>query len=94
MKYDKKALRKKFISLRKKNFLKKNHFNFNLLLNIIIKFFSKKKVTIAGYYPSNHEVDILDFMKILSKKKYKIALPVIGAKSSMRFKLNIHSHFM
>ena len=26
-------------------------------------------------------------MKILSKKKYKIALPVIGAKSSMRFKL-------
>jgi len=87
MKYDKETLRKKFISLRKKNFLKKSHFNFNLLFNIIVKFFSKQKIIIAGYYPSNHEVDILNFMKMLSKKKYKIALPVIGIKSSMSFKL-------
>ena len=87
MRNDKAVLRKKYIHLRKINYLKKKTFNFHLISNLIRKFFFKKKITIAGYYPSNYEVDVLSFIKLLSKKKYKIALPVIGAKNSMSFKL-------
>ena len=54
---------------------------------MIRNFFLKKKIIIAGYYPSNYEVDVLNFIKLLSKKKHEIALPVIGPKNSMSFKL-------
>ena len=87
MRNDKAVLRKKYIHLRKINYLKKKTFNFHLISNLIRKFFFKKKIIIAGYYPSNYEVDVLNFIKLLSKRKYKIALPVIGPKNSMSFKL-------
>ena len=86
MRNDKAALRKKYIHLRKINYFKKKTFNFRLISNLIRKFFFKKKIIIAGYYPSNYEVDTLNFIKFLSKK-HKIALPVIGPKNNMSFKL-------
>ena len=85
MKYDKNFLRKKYIINRKKNYLKKRRFNFNLVIKLIKRHFSNKKVVIAGYYPSNYEVDILSFLSELSKKGFKIALPVIDSSSSMHF---------
>ena len=87
MRNDKAVLRKKYIHLRKINYLKKKTFNFHLISNLIRKLFLRKKIIIAGYYPSNYEVDVLNFIKLLSKKKHKIALPVIGSKNSMSFKL-------
>ena len=68
MKYDKSFLRKKFLLKRKKNFLLAKKFNFNLLFSIINKHFLKKKVVIAGYYPSNYEVNILEFLEKALKK--------------------------
>ena len=63
MKNEKSNLRKKFLLKRKKNYLTPEKFNFELIFNLIKKNFYKKKITIAGYYPANYEVDILDFLQ-------------------------------
>ena len=85
MKYDKSYLRKKYLIQRKKKHLSANKFNFNLIFKLIREHFYKKKITIAGYYPSNYEVNILSFLEKVSKKKFKIALPVINASGGMSF---------
>ncbi len=86
MKYDKAYLRKKFILYRKKKYFKSKKFNFDLVFRLIKKNFNKKKVIIAGYYPSNYEVNILNFLDKASKKKFRILLPVIDSFSKMNFK--------
>tara|TARA_Y100000590_G_scaffold343650_1_gene392715 strand:+ start:101 stop:673 length:573 start_codon:yes stop_codon:yes gene_type:complete len=86
MKYDKSFLRKKFLIQRKKKYSKNSKFNFNLIFKLINNNFLKKKITIAGYYPINYEVDILEFLKLASKRKYKIALPVIKSSGGMLFR--------
>ena len=86
MKYDKSYLRKKFLIQRKKKYLTANKFNFNLIFKLIKKYFSKKKIIIAGYYPCNYEVDILNFLEKASKKKFRIVLPVIKSSNVMNFK--------
>ena len=63
MKYDKTHLRNRFLLKRKKKYLASENFNFNLIFKLIRKHFNNKKVTIAGYYPSNYEVDILSFLE-------------------------------
>ena len=86
MRYDKSYLRNKSLIQRKKKHLTTNKFNFNLIFKLIRKHFSKKKIIIAGYYPSNYEVNILSFLEKVSKKKFKIALPVINASGGMSFR--------
>tara|TARA_B100000029_G_scaffold259946_1_gene256504 strand:- start:4539 stop:5114 length:576 start_codon:yes stop_codon:yes gene_type:complete len=85
MKYDKPYLRKKSLLARRRKYKSVKKFDFNLIFRLIVKHFFKKKIIIAGYYPSNHEVDILNFLKEASKKKFKIALPVIKSSSIMSF---------
>ena len=87
MKYEKSVLRKKSILLRKKNFSKVKKFNFNPIYKLIKRHFNNKNITIAGYYPSNYEVNILNFLEDASKKNYKIALPTVKSSTSMGFKL-------
>ena len=86
MKYDKRYLRKISLLERKKNYLKTKKFNFNLIFKLIKKHFSKRKIIIAGYYPSNYEVNILNFLQDATKKKFKIVLPVIRSSGQMSFK--------
>ena len=86
MKYDKNFLRNKFLKQRKKNHLKAKKFNFNLIFRLIKKHFYKRKITIAGYYPADSEVNILNFLEESSKKNFKIALPVIQTSKNMSFK--------
>ena len=86
MKYDKAYLRNKSLLQRKEKYLKSENFNFNLIFQLIKKHFHKKKIIIAGYYPSNYEVDILNFLRKASKNKFRIALPVIGVSNTMSFK--------
>ena len=88
MKYDKTFLRNKFLLQRKKKYLKaKNfNFNFNLIFNLIRKHFYKKTITIAAYYPSYYEVNILNFIKLASKKNFRIVLPVLKSSNKMCFK--------
>ena len=87
MKYDKSFLRSKFLLQRKKKYSSAKNFNFNLIFRLIKKHFYRTKITIAGYYPSNYEVNILKFLEEASKKKFKIVLPVIKSSKSMSFKL-------
>ena len=86
MKYDKSYLRNKSLLQRKKKYLTVKKFNFNLIFKLIRKHFHKKKIIIAGYYPSNYEVNILNFLEEASKKKFKIVLPVIKSSNKMSFK--------
>ena len=87
MKYDKSFLRNKILNLRKKKYLSVKKFNFNLIFNLIKKKFNKKKIIIAGYYPSYYEANILQFLEDADKKKFKIALPAIKSSGKMFFKL-------
>ena len=87
MKYDKFFLREKFIFLRKKKHLTSKKFNFNLIFKLVKKHFHNKKITIAGYYPSNYEVNILKFLEKASKKRFKTVLPFVQSSSHMSFKL-------
>ena len=86
MKYDKSYLRNKSLLKRKKRYLTTKKFNFKLIFNLIRKHFHKKKIIIAGYYPSNYEVNILTFLGEVSKKKFKIVLPVVSSSNKMSFK--------
>ena len=86
MKYDKSFLRNKSLLLRKKKYLTIKRFNYNLIFRLIRKHFNRKKITIGGYYPSNYEVNILEFLEEASKKKFKITLPVIKSSNEMSFK--------
>ena len=86
MKYDKSYLRTKSLLLRKKKYPTVKKFNFNLIFKLIQKHFPKKKVAIACYYPSNYEVNILDFIEKATKKNFKIGLPVTKASGKMTFR--------
>ena len=85
MKNNKSFLRRKSLFKRKKKYLLVKKFNFNLVFNVIQKHFRRRKIVIAGYYPSNYEVNILKFLEEASKRKYKITLPVIQSSNKMSF---------
>ena len=86
MRNDKSLLRLKFIKKRRKLYSTKNFFIFDKIFFLIKKNFSKKKLSIAGYYPSNFEVNILDFLCKANKKNFKVGLPVIKKDNKIDFK--------
>ena len=86
MKYDKSFVRKKSFLLRKKKYLPDDTFNFQLIFKLIKKHFGKKKITIAGYYPSSYEVNILKLLELASEYEFSICLPIIKSSSMMDFK--------
>ena len=86
MKHGKTYLRNRFLIKRKKRYLKSKKFNFSLIFKLIKKHFKNKKIIIGGYYPSYYEVDTLKFFEEASKKKFKIALPVVKSSTLMNFK--------
>ncbi|MAH54624.1 MAG: 5-formyltetrahydrofolate cyclo-ligase [Candidatus Pelagibacter sp.] len=47
-------------------------------------------MVIGGYFPSDYEVNIVDFLENVAKKKIKIVLPVIESSNNMSFKLWIY----
>ena len=82
----KSVLRLKFIKKRRKLYSTKNFFLFDKIFFLIKKNFPKKKPLIAGYYPSNFEVNILDFLSQANKKNFKVGLPVIKKYYKIDFK--------
>ena len=72
MKYDKSYLRNRSLLLRRRKYPSTKKFDFNLIFKLIIKHFLKKKIIIAGYYPSDYEVNILNFLEVASKKNLKL----------------------
>ena len=85
MKFDKSFLRNQFLLQRKKKHLNAKKFNFKLVYNLIRQHFYKKKIIIAGYYPANYEVNIINFLKEASKKNFRITLPIIQSSNKMSF---------
>tara|TARA_B100001059_G_C17574884_1_gene446867 strand:- start:134 stop:679 length:546 start_codon:yes stop_codon:yes gene_type:complete len=77
-------IRKKIIFLRKKKFS-----NFcSIDEKKFLKFLEKKKISsrkIGGYYSFNYELDILNILELLTKKKYQISLPSISKNNTMNF---------
>ena len=80
----KEILRKKLISLRKRNFTDHsiNFFQFN---KIIKKFNLKNNVNIGGYYPINSEIGCLNVLETLEQNNFKISLPVTKKNYNMDF---------
>ena len=81
---NKSQIRKKILKIRKQKTIKKFIFNFDLILDIL----KKKKVTgkiLGGYYPYNHEIDILQILEKFEQKKFIITLPKIKKNSQMNF---------
>ena len=77
-------IRKRIFKLRKKNYYK----NLSISTSKLLKFLESKKIrnkVVGGYYPYNYEIDILDTLKILEKKKYYISLPKINKNNKMSF---------
>ena len=86
MQVDKLSLRLKFIKKRRKLYPINFFFSFDKIFFLIKKNFPKKKPSIAGYYPSNFEVNILDFLSQANKKNFKVGLPVIKKDYKIDFK--------
>ena len=54
----------------------------------LLKFLEKKKIKskiIGGYYPFNYELDILNILEALEKRKYILSLPKIAKNNEMDF---------
>ena len=76
---NKSEIRKKILKKRKENYFK----NLSINKNKFLKFLENNKLNnkiIGGYYPYNYEIDVLEILKLLKKKNYKISLPKIGNK--------------
>ncbi len=86
MQVNKSSLRLKFIKKRRKLYSTKIFFSFDKIFFLIKKNFSKKKPSIAGYYPSNFEVNILDLLSQACKKNFKVGFPVIKKDYKIDFK--------
>ena len=81
---NKSSIRKKLISLRKKNYSKK----FSISPIKFFKLLEKKKIRskiIGGYYPFNYEIEILNILEELEKKNYIFSLPKVSKNNEMNF---------
>ena len=77
----KEQLRRKFTILRKKKYFDVPSEKFKqLIIHIKKKYKFRKKISIALYYPSNYEFNILKILKNLNKSKIKFLLPKIQKK--------------
>lgn len=81
---NKSEIRKKVIRLRKKKYSKSLSINQYIFFNLLKNKGIKKKI-IGGYYPYNYELDIIDLLKVLEKKKYLVSLPRIDKNNKMNF---------
>ena len=80
----KSQLRNKIIKIRKKIKKKNNQIDFKQIMKIL-KIEKMTKKTIGGYYPINFEIDDLQLLKKLEKKKFNISLPVVKKNNQMNF---------
>ena len=81
---NKSKLRSRIFKLRKINEYKKIKIKTERVL-----FFLKKNnfngSNIGGYYPCNFEIDDLEILNFLRKKKFKVSLPIIKKNNEMDF---------
>ena len=80
----KSEIRNKIIKLRKENYSKDLRIDFRSIIKILKKRKQKNKI-IGGYYPYNHEVNVVPLLEKFEKSNYIISLPKISKNSSMNF---------
>ena len=85
MKFDKSFLRNQFLLQRKKKHFNAKKFNFKLIFNLIRQHFHKRKIIIAGYYPANYEVNIINFLKEASKKILELHCQLLNHQTKCLF---------
>ena len=81
---NKSKIRSKILKLRKNNSYKK----FKISTDNFFSFLKTNRYNlknIGGYYPSNFEIDDLEILELLEKKKCKISLPIIKKNNQMDF---------
>ena len=81
---NKSQIRKKILKIRELNSSKNLKINFEC----IFKLLKKKKIVyriVGGYYPYNHEIDVIEILEKFEKKKYKVSLPKIKKSFQMSF---------
>ena len=81
---NKSEIRKRIKQKRKENYFK----NLSINQNKFLKFLKSNDLTnkiIGGYYTYNYEIDIIQILKFLENKNYKISLPKIKKKKSNEF---------
>ena len=81
---NKSKLRRKIISLRKKNFKENLKINSSKLIKFLRDNKLKTKI-VGGYYPCNHEIDDLEVLNLFSKNKIITSLHVIKKNNQMDF---------
>ena len=77
-------IRKKLLKIRKK----KSSENLKIDFNSLLKVLRKHKIIngiVAGYYPYNYEIDSIEILEKLEKKKFQIYLPKINKSFQMDF---------
>ena len=80
----KSKLRKKILKLREVENFKNIKIDFDNVFDLLEKNNLTKKY-IGGYFPVNYEIDDLEILKKLKKKKYQISLPVIKKNFDMDY---------
>jgi 5-formyltetrahydrofolate cyclo-ligase len=80
----KNQIRKKILSLRKKENSKNIQLKFSEIFKLLKKIKTKKKI-IGCYYPVNFEVDTLRLVKKFEQKGFVISLPIIKKNFDMDF---------
>ncbi len=81
---NKSEIRKKILKVRKFNKFKNLNINFQKVFNVIKKEKIKGRV-IGGYYPYNHEIDIMEILEKFESQNYQISLPKIKKNFQMNF---------
>jgi len=79
------AIRKKALENRKKKYFDINPDFFYPLLNFLKKNKHNRRYIISLYYPSNYEVNILNFFRLIKKTNIKTVLPVTKLNNQMNF---------
>jgi 5-formyltetrahydrofolate cyclo-ligase len=65
---NKSQIRKKILKIRKNNFIKNLKINTNNFFSFL-KINTNSVINLGGYYPSNYEIDDLEILDLLRKKK-------------------------
>ncbi len=83
----KKILRKKYYYLRKKKYYEIDQEFFFPLIKLIKSKLKRKNLSLALYYPSNFELNVLKFLENGYMKNKKVLIPIIERQDDMNFYL-------
>tara|TARA_B100000900_G_C20539288_1_gene699730 strand:+ start:672 stop:1214 length:543 start_codon:yes stop_codon:yes gene_type:complete len=81
---NKSEIRNKILNTREQNKSKNSEIDFRDITKILKKEKLYEKI-IGGYYPYNHEIDVIKILDKFEKQNYKISLPKIKNGSEMDF---------